>query len=107
MPQMAMSQHANYHAANTQHLADEQSAIDNTMQQILNQSQITASADGAPPGVVLLDNNGLNVSMHNRPTSTSYLLHSQNQPQGRPLHYVRTTNGFNYLNHSFQSASPA
>ena len=80
MPIMPASSHATYQAHGPLIIDESQVGHpnDNTMQQILNQSQITASADGALPGALLFESappggsTGLNSStMHTGPTSTS------------------------------------
>ena len=57
MPQMAASSHGTYpNQAPAPLMIDESSTVaaDNTMHQILNQSQLTGSADGTPTGIVML-----------------------------------------------------
>ena len=72
---MAASSHGNYPVqAATPLVIDESStaAADNTMHQMLNQSQLTVSQDGTPVGMIMFDNNNAtgpsSVGGHYQPT---------------------------------------
>lgn len=79
VPQMAQSSHGIYPVSNnagTPLVIDENAnvAVDNTMQALLNQSQLTGSGDGTPVGMVVYDNT-------NNPTGPSSVGgHFQGQP---------------------------
>lgn len=81
---MALSSHGIYPGQNasTPLVIDESNANDNTMQQILNQSQLTGSGDGTPVGMIMFDNtnkpsggpSSVGGHFHGQPTSTGQLL---------------------------------